>query len=96
MFCGLNKQLAELLSELGLLSCCLVLVHNALCASHVNLLDCSLYNLSLVLGVVVYCCVSLLESCLEVRLDSLVSCSLSLDDLYSFLSGFNVWRTDTS
>ena len=82
----------ELLSELGLLSCCTVLVHKTLSASLINSLDSSSYS-SLGLGSLYSCSsVSLLKSCLESRLNSLVSHCLGVDDLYSLLSGFNIWH----
>lgn len=74
----------ELLSELALLSCSLVLVHKTLSASLVNLLDSELYSLGRLLSV------SSLDNSLKVGLYHLVLKCLSCDNLYSLLSGLNI------
>ena len=80
----LNKLAVELLSKLALLSCSLVLVHDTLSASLVNLLDSELDSLRGLLSV------SSLDNSLKVRLNHLVLKCLSVDNLYSLLSGFNI------
>ena len=71
-------------------------MHNALCASHIYLLDSSSYYFFLVFCILSYSSVSLLECSFKIRLYSLVSHCLSANNLDSLLSGFNVWHTDTS
>jgi len=78
----LKKLAVELLSELALLSCSLVLVHDTL--SLVNLLDSKLDSLRGLLSV------SNLDNSLKVGLNHLVLKCLSVDNLYSLLSGFNI------
>lgn len=80
----LKKLAIELLSELALLSCSLVLVHDTLSASLVNLLDSELDSLRGLLSV------SSLDNGLKVGLNHLVLKCLSVDNLYSLLSGFNI------
>ena len=75
----LKKLAVELLSKLALLSCSLVLVHDTLSASLVNL-DSLRGLLS----------VSSLDNSLKVGLNHLVLKCLSVDNLYSLLSGFNI------
>ena len=80
----LKKLAVELLSELALLSCSLVLVHDTLSASLVNLLDSKLDSFRGLLSV------SSLDNSLKVGLNHLVLKCLSVDNLYSLLSGFNI------
>ena len=88
----LSLSSVELLSKLGLLSSSAVLVHNALSASLVNSLDSSSYSSFGISSLSSSSSVSLLDNSLEFRLNHLVLECLSSNNLYSLLSGFNIWH----
>lgn len=93
---GFNDQLlVKGLSKSRLLSGSVVLVKNTLRASHIDLLDCGLDNGFLIVSVVSNSEISFLERGLEIRLNSLVSHSLSLVDSNSLLSRLDVWHLIT-
>ena len=86
----LAVALCKPLHQLGLFISGCILMKYALGASHVYLLDSSLYSLVFVVGVLCNSSVSLLYSSSEVRLYHLVPESFLLNDNSSFLCGFNI------
>ncbi len=85
-----NGLCIQQLCQMRLLSCCIVLVQQTLCASLVNTLDSNLYCSFLVSSV---CCasdLSLLDHGLQIGLSCLVGSSLCLVNLYSLLGRLDI------
>ena len=80
----------QLLCQLRLLASCCILVHQTLCASLVNTLDCNTYSCFLVSCVCCAGCVSLLDHGLQIGLASLVGSSLGCTYFYTLLSRTNI------
>ena len=87
---GKLRASVQLLIESGLLSGSRILVQNTLCSSLVDSLNSDLDSLSLVSSIGLDSNVSLLDLCLELRVDHLVLQGLCGSDLNALLSGFDV------